>query len=199
MPAPANDNFADAISTGFALSGGYYRSDDLPATSMQDATTEVGEPEPNAGDAGSLSHTVWWTFVVPADAAEGSIMNARVDWGTGTPTGLPAPDVDGTDYVALYTGSSLATLVRVTEGSGRPNNPGGQLIRFDPSRGTRYYLQIGLAGDVDVDRAEAVVWILQQAEFPEPEGIAFSFGTGTHDEPDWTRVDDPSQPSESGP
>jgi hypothetical protein len=35
------------------------------------------------------------------------------------------------------------------------------------------------------------------ATFPEPVGIAYSFGTGPHDEPDWTRVDDPDQPSES--
>jgi hypothetical protein len=33
--------------------------------------------------------------------------------------------------------------------------------------------------------------------FADGPGIRFSFGKGTHEPPDWTRVDDPTQPSES--
>jgi hypothetical protein len=109
-PPPANDDFANRIPiTG---SGAV-----LTATgSNANATSEAGEPSDGIGGGGT--ETVWWTWTAPCSFSVAS------------PTSFI--DTIGSDFdtvLGVYTGSTLATLVRFAS----DDDSGGNLTSRVPS------------------------------------------------------------------
>jgi hypothetical protein len=113
--APANDNFASSTSVGA-----------LPFTDsrgMSDATLEAGEPQPGCGTA--ITKSMWYSFT-PA-----TTVTLHADAFTSL--------MDGHAFaVAVYTGNSLPSLVRVACNSSYPN-----AVDFTALAGVTYHFQVG--------------------------------------------------------
>lgn len=119
---PDNDDFADAtpLSATYTLTG-----------SNATATVEPGEPQHLSGGASGKS--VWFAYKPAVDQ-------------------LASINLGSTDFdavVALYRGSSLASLVKVAEDRGAAKNPARltQLNNLVLLAGQQYYFAIAGAGD----------------------------------------------------
>ena len=122
MAAPANDQFADAVSID---STPFDRSD-----SMAGATTEPGEPDHSGTGSGA---TVWYTWTAPSDALV--TMRNFLD----TPGGSDAVE----SSISVYTGDQVADLTPVA-GGGRYYYP---ILSFGATAGRTYKIAIwGPAG-----------------------------------------------------
>ena len=126
-PAPANDNFANA-QTISACSG------NITGTNFS-ATSEAGEPSHDPPDATSLSpsHTVWYQWQAPS-------------------TGSVLLTTDGSDFdtiIAVYTGSSVGSLTRLTFNDDVQTGViVTSSVTFDATAGTVYRIAIdGWGGD----------------------------------------------------
>jgi hypothetical protein len=122
MPAPANDNFANAI----VLSG----SSGFPASVAIDlATTEAGEP--NVAD---IHQTIWYAWTAPSSGKCRLLMTAAIGasrYGT----------------LNIYTGATLGTLVDLEGGAAAFINSGaGEEVGwlFDAVAGTTYHFRLGV-------------------------------------------------------
>ena len=127
-PAPANDNFSNAIPvTGLSNS---------VAGTIRSATLEAGEVD-GTGQANGAS--VWWTWTAPAD-------------------GVVTLDLSGTDFQAtlnVYSGSTVGSLNGVTNNCKQQcysNGEGGTYcycqglmssISFNAVKGTTYQFAVG--------------------------------------------------------
>lgn len=133
MPAPANDNFANAI----LISG----SSGSTTGSNVSATAEVGEPAIPFFN-GDL--TVWWKWVATGDGV------LQVDFA--------ASALDTT--VAVYKGTTLAGLQRVGANDdwyvNTVSQGGGSLVRARVESGATYYIQV--AGYDDATGAISFAW-----------------------------------------
>ena len=116
LPAPAkgNDDFADP----FVITG------PLPfgnVDNIRHASKEANEPEPCA----ELARTVWYTYTPPAD----TFLLADTIGSFGDPA------------LAVYTGTSLATLVNIKcDDNGGPGSDAE--VSFNAIGGTTYYFQV---------------------------------------------------------
>ncbi|HEY6229441.1 MAG TPA: hypothetical protein VI282_20140, partial [Verrucomicrobiae bacterium] len=120
VPRPPNDNFANA--TKIPSSGIF----GLNSASVPNnfATTEVNEPL-HAGV--SYTRSLWWNYSTPTAA------RVLVDTsGSGSKV-----------VVAVYTGSSLTTLVPVASTNPPPNVPA--ILKFDAEPGLTYHIVVAAA------------------------------------------------------
>jgi hypothetical protein len=121
--APSNDHFSGArtLSTNSATVNGTTRS----------ATREFGEPDHAPDDFFSLGeHSVWYSWTAPSSGG--------VEMNTCT------TNIDS--ILAVYTGSDLSTLNRVTDNRrGCPSGLGSK-VAFDATAGTTYRIAVGDAG-----------------------------------------------------
>lgn len=122
MPAPANDNFANAI----VITG---TSGTATANNVS-ATTEVGEPE-----LASVGKTVWYKWVAPAS---GTIYFDTLA------SGAPVTDT----CLGAYTGVAVNALTEIAFN----NDGGAgslSLMSFVAVSGTTYYIQVGTFGGAE--------------------------------------------------
>ncbi len=116
LPAPAkgNDDFADP----FVIAGPLPFSN---SDNVQHASKEASEPEPCA----ELVRTVWYIYTPPAD----TFLLADTVGSSGDPA------------LAVYTGTTLATLVNVAcDDNGGPGDDAE--VSFNAIGGTTYYFQV---------------------------------------------------------
>ncbi len=116
-PAPANDDFANALAIGAAL---------LPYNDSETiayATTQPGEQQPSC--AGSMYKTVWYAYT-PVNS--GSFMASTLQ-----------PSFEG--FLAVWTGSELGNLTEVRCHSFYYNDTGR--LAFHAEAGTTYHIQVG--------------------------------------------------------
>lgn len=136
MPS-INDNFADAIEVTIPAGGGTYTSPPIANTGN---TTEPGEPAVSA----SADLSEWWEYV-PAVS------------GTATFDTMLSTAITGTDtYMAIWTGSSLATLTLVASDDDSGGQAGGatatsRVVDQPVTAGTPYFVQIGGYGLAQVN------------------------------------------------
>lgn len=128
MPAPSNDNFANAIEI--------FGPGTVTPVDVTDATVEVSEPV--GSNPGNAYQTIWYKWTAPS--------NDVVAFSTaGSYDGVdPENGVDTT--LAIWTGVSLGTLVEETS-----NDDAGigstSVCILTPSMGTTYYIQAGMYSD----------------------------------------------------
>ncbi|MBI4657781.1 MAG: PPC domain-containing protein [Verrucomicrobia bacterium] len=121
-PPPPNDDFANRTK----LIGDNFVID----ISNTNATNEVREPV-HAGRAGGKS--LWWSWTASQ---------------TNTVTiSTAASSVD--TLLAVYTGSSLASLVPVASNDDDPNGGSTSLVRFSPVAGTEYQIAVDSFGGAE--------------------------------------------------
>ncbi len=116
LTPPANDNFSDAASVS-GLTG------TINGTNVN-ATGETGEPI--HWNLSGTASSVWYRWTAPA-------------------TGLASLDTVGSSLdtiLAVYTGSTLANLSRLTQDDDRGGNR-TSLVSFSATAGTTYYLAVG--------------------------------------------------------
>jgi hypothetical protein len=112
---PPNDNFGQR-----AVFVGQTRT---MTGSNLNATKETGEPN-HAGQTGG--HSVWWTWTAPANGTY-SVSTRGSDFDT---------------VLAVYTGSSLATLTLVGANDDGPNMGAASLVTFNALAGTAYQIAV---------------------------------------------------------
>jgi hypothetical protein len=124
MP-PQNDNFAAAR----AISG---NNATATGTTLA-ATREAGEPDHSTDTDGASwlgDHSVWYSWTAPS--------TGRVEFNTCT------SNIDS--ILAVYTGSSLGTLSRVTDNNNACPSGWGSKVTFNATSGTIYRIAVGDAG-----------------------------------------------------
>lgn len=124
MPPP-NDNFA----TARTISG---NNATVNGTTLA-ATREGGEPDHSTDTDGASwlgDHSVWYSWTAPS--------SGRVEFNTCT------SNIDS--ILAVYTGSSLGTLSRVTDNNNACPSGWGSKVTFKAKRGTTYRIAVGDAG-----------------------------------------------------
>jgi hypothetical protein len=129
LPPPSNDLFANRT----ALIG----ASASDTNQLRTATAETGEPA-HAGFA--ATNSIWWTWTAPL-------------------SGATVVDVIGSPLmprVAVYTGSALSSLQKITAGFGGGTNS-DTLLTFNAAAGTAYQIAVdslfGVVGDVQINVA----------------------------------------------
>lgn len=122
MPAPTNDNFASRIA--LTTEGGF-----VGPVTIDLATTEVGEPA-GSNVTNGVFQTIWYSWTCP--------LSGTYSFDTGTRAGA---QVDTT--LAVWTGTSLGSLVEVASNDDTPGFSFGSQVVFAATAGTTYQIQIG--------------------------------------------------------
>ncbi len=137
-PRPANDRFADRL----ALSG-------LPATSSGTTVGATADPgEPAHHSFVQANRSVWWRWTAPEN-------------------GCVVVDISDTSFapvLAVYTGSSLDSLVQLSSGQ--------RSARFDAQAGTTYQIAVDSLQSIEGD------FVLNIRECPD-ESLAPQVGSPT--------------------
>lgn len=132
--APSNDNFANALDLGSAVSGS-----DTSATHVEDATVESGEP--CGSNIGAPYETVWYKWTAPGSGT------ATFDThGSTTPDPGSFGGADGflDTTMTVWTGTSLGALTEIVSDDDDP--AGGtytSLCTFNVVGGVVYLIQVG--------------------------------------------------------
>lgn len=160
MPAPANDNWANAevISSASGSASG----------DNTEATSQVGEPIPSDGGGDGPWRSIWFRWVAPASD----------DYYFST-EGSRHADASGMDTVlGIYTGVSLASLVEVASNDDYGPFSGDDnvcsLVTFSAVSGTTYFIQVsgywdGEFGDI------ALAWDVYIPTPPPPHFFQLHF------------------------
>jgi hypothetical protein len=135
LQPPSNDNFANAQ----AVSGPTTVSQtSMTAGTTAGATRETGEPDhyitnPPDSDFWVGDHSVWYGWTAPfSDSVSIDTCQANID-----------------SILAVYTGSQLNNLTRVTDNNNHPDCPAGTFgskVTFNATAGTIYRIAVGDAG-----------------------------------------------------
>jgi hypothetical protein len=133
----ANDNFADAeVVSGTSAS---------TTGSNFDATVEMGEPTTNS----DIGRSVWYQWTAPTDG-QFQINTLLSDFDT---------------VLAVYTGSTLATLKQIAFNDDDTTGPGARvtsLVEIIATAGTLYHIQVdgfsGATGNIQVNLAQHAPW-----------------------------------------
>jgi len=124
-PSPPNDNFANAqvISANAASTNGTTRG----------ATREINEPD-HSTDTDGFSwlgdHSVWYSWTAPSSG----------------PMSIDTCQANIDSILAVYTGSSLGSLGRVTDNNNNCPSGWGSKVSFNAVAGTTYRIAVGDAG-----------------------------------------------------
>ena len=116
--APPNDNFANAIQIGTATPLAAHFS-----ASNTEATKEAGEPNHGSNPGGA---SIWYKWTAPSDRTM-QITLTRSNFNT---------------LLAVYTGSSVGSLVRITDNNDIAAGNSRSQVVFRPSAGTTYYIAL---------------------------------------------------------
>lgn|SRR5574338_46228 len=129
MPAPSNDNFANAIAISTSL------PQTITGLTSVDTTAESGEPDPyfGIGGGGEESHAVWFSFT-PTHTAQYRISIYNIAYATGS---QPKASILG-----LYTGSAVNALTPISTNFGN-SSIDSLAIRTTLTSGVTYYIQSG--------------------------------------------------------
>jgi hypothetical protein len=137
-PLPVNDLFVNRV----MLAGSTVNI----TTSNSNATREAGEPN-HAVNAGGKS--IWWTWTAPQNGAVTlSTAGSSVD-----------------TVLAVYTGTSVASLVSVSSNDDDPSGGTSSLVKFQARAGAAYQIAVdtfgGLTGLIELTLTEVERPVLQ--------------------------------------
>jgi len=135
LQPPSNDNFASAHTISGPAS---VSQSSTTAGTTAGATRETGEPDhyitnPPDSDFWVGDHSVWYSWTAPFSGSTSiDTCTANID-----------------SILAVYTGSQLNNLTRVTDNNNHPDCPAGTFgskVTFNAAVGTTYRIAVGDAG-----------------------------------------------------
>jgi len=123
-PAPTltNDNFASPATIAL--------DDYINIDSLAPATTETGEPDLILGKF-TVTHSLWYTFT-PDSTVDVSLDTCAYNADT---------------LLAIYTGSDINSLVKVTENEWGCQSNNGSRVYFHATSGVTYLIQLSISND----------------------------------------------------
>lgn len=184
MPAPSNDNFANAevISGASGTSGPW---------TIDAATTEASEPSGSDLALPPTKQTVWFKWTAPGNGSVKFDTYGSLAGDSGSGDGWAGVGAFGhlDTNLTVWTGVSLGTLVEVASNEddtfNTADNGFSSALEFTASSSTDYYIQVGtfnspFLGTVLLHWVAAVPLI----------GVGIAFGNNALDaNPSWTRLD----------
>lgn len=149
MPAPANDNWADAIPVDIAVDGDTYTATPVD---NREATLETGEPVTDPGHDWfeSAYRTVWWSYTPSSSGTVDVNTNGSIKYSDSSA---------GDTVLGVYTGSAVDALTEIAfdDDSGDFNN---SAVSFSATSGTTYFIMAGSynesGSDADIEYHLAV-------------------------------------------